>query len=167
MRQLRPLAFVVGAAALLALLALGAVTMLRPTGSASVAQQADAIAAELRCPTCEGLSVADSPSAPAAEIRRQVAALLAEGRSPDEVKRHFVDRYGEWILLAPSAPWAWLVPPVAIGLAGVALVAWIRRSRPTGGAGTPGRGRSEAPDAEAATARYGERVREELEALDA
>jgi len=41
------------------------------------------------------------------------------------VRDHFVDRYGTWILLAPSSPLPWLVP-IAVVLAGVAgLVAWL------------------------------------------
>ena len=162
MSHWRRLALLVGGAALVAVLAIGAFAMLRPAAPLTAAQQADAIAAELRCPTCEGLSVADSPSAPAAEIRRQIAALLAQGRSVDEVKRHFVDRYGEWILLAPSAPVAWLVPPLVIAVGGVALIVWLRRG-PASGAEAP----VDPIAGPSAAARYRERVREELDAIDA
>ena len=168
----RGLALPVGGAALVAVLAIGAVAMLRPAAPLTAAEQADAIAAELRCPTCESLSVADSPSAPAAEIRRQIAVLLAEGRTAAEVKRHFVDRYGEWILLAPSAPLAWLVPPLVIAVGGMALVVWLRRNAPSRAEPPDGPTHADATGTDPATspsvpARYRDRVREELEAMDA
>jgi cytochrome c-type biogenesis protein CcmH len=114
------------------------------------------LAAEIRCPDCTGVSVADSPTRPAAEIRRQIEELLAEGRTPDEVRQHFVDRYGEWILLAPRPAIAWLLPALAL-VAGIAiLVAWLRPRRPAGS--EPG-----APPADADR----QRLPDEAEALDA
>ena len=44
------------------------------------------------------------------EIRRQIDELVAGGASDAEVRDHFVARYGDWILLAPSSPLPWLVP---------------------------------------------------------
>lgn len=149
----RTLALAVAAAvALAAVLALGG---LRPTAT-DRAEQARAIAAELRCPDCQALSVADSPTEAAAEIRRQIDEMLAAGRTSDEVRAHFVDRYGEWILLSPSAPVAWLVPPLAL-VAGAGLVAaWLLRRRGVSSPVAPA-----APDADV------RRVREEADALDA
>lgn len=55
---------------------------------------------------------------------------LAAGRSPDEVKAYFVDKYGEWILLRPKAQgWNMLVyvlPLVAL-LIGAAVIARATR----------------------------------------
>ena len=134
----RRVALVVGLAAVAALLAVGALNLLRPAAT-STAEQADRIAAELRCPTCQALSVADSSSTAARQIREQIGEMLAQGRTPDEVKQHFVDRYGEWILLAPSSPLPWLLPPVAVAVGGAALTVWLARRR--------------GPDARAGTAR--------------
>lgn len=133
----------------------GAVVALQPAPAATRAEQAARIAAELRCPDCQALSVAESRTASAAAIRAEIDAQLAAGRSPEEVRQHFVDRYGEWILLAPANPLAWWLPVAAL-LAGAAVfVLWLRRN---------GAAAAEAPsaldDAERA------RVREELEALD-
>jgi cytochrome c-type biogenesis protein CcmH len=146
---------VVAGAALVALLGVAAATVARPQ-PLSTAEQVDRIAAELRCPTCQALSVADSTSTAAREIRQQIAVLLEGGASADDVKRHFVDRYGEWILLAPSSPLPWLVPFALLAGGGAALALWLRRS----GARAP-HGEREAPE------RYGDRIREEVEALDA
>lgn len=146
---------VIAAGALLALAAAVAVVAIRPAQPPSAADRADGLAAELRCPDCQGLSVADSPTGAARAIREQIDELLVGGATDDEVRAHFVDRYGEWILLAPSAPAAWLVPLVVVAAAAVGLVAWlVRRTDPMG-------------DPPAASSEARRRVREEAEALDA
>ena len=140
--------------ALLALLAVLALLWLAPT-VASEADRTDALAAELRCPDCQGLSVADSQTASAREIRRQIAELIDAGATDAAVRAHFVDRYGEWILLAPASAIAWILPFVALALAVAALLTWLVRRR----------------SAPAATARVDEatrrRLHDEAEALDA
>jgi cytochrome c-type biogenesis protein CcmH len=127
-----------------------------PAAPPTDAERSEALAAELRCPDCQGLSVADSPTASAREIRRQIDELVAGGATDDEVRAHFVARYGEWIRLAPSSTALWLIPfgVVAAGL--VLLGTWLIR-RPRGTAtvdGTP-------TDAQRRA------VHEEAEALDA
>jgi cytochrome c-type biogenesis protein CcmH len=100
------------------------------------------VAAQLRCVVCQSLSVADSPSEMAAQMRGIVREHLAAGETPEQVIRYFVDKYGEWILLAPARHGftllVWLVPPIAV-LLGVALTihrvrGWTRRAAT--GAGT-------------------------------
>lgn len=127
--MIRRYAFPIALAALLALGGLIGLLVLRPAGTLSRAEVAHQIAADLRCPDCQGLSVADSSSASATEIRRQIDAQLSAGRSPDDVKQGFVDRYGEWILLSPTSPVAWLLP-LGVLLAAIAILAvWIARGR--------------------------------------
>lgn len=140
------------------LVALGAMVLLRPAAAPTEAQRIDALGAQLRCPDCQGLSVADSPTRSAQEIRRQVAELVAGGATDDEVRDHFVARYGEWVLLAPASPLPWLVP-VAVLVAGVlGLGAWLMRRPPPVGAPSA---RPTLDDAER------RRLHEEAEALDA
>jgi cytochrome c-type biogenesis protein CcmH len=122
----------------------------------TVGEQADALARELRCPDCQGLSVADSPTQSAAEIRRQIDEMLTSGASAEDVRDHFVARYGEWILLAPSSPVAWALPLVAVVVGAAALMLWLFRAR-TSAEASPRR-------VEPSAAR---RVRDEVEALDA
>lgn len=149
--------------AVLAMLAIGAVLAFG-SPPAPRAEVADALAAELRCPDCQGLSVADSPSAAGAEMRRQIDEMLAAGATPDDVRAHFVARYGEWILLAPTAPAVWLLPYLAVGLAAGALIAWLawRQARPTSRVVPGGGGRGVGVSEEARR-----RVHDEAEALDA
>src|SRR5256885_10381376 len=84
------------------------------------------IAAQLRCVVCQNLSVADSPSEMAGQMRAIVRERLAAGESPAQVRAYFVDKYGDWILLAPPRRGftllVWVVPYVA-ALLGIALVA--------------------------------------------
>ncbi len=62
-----------------------------------------ALATELRCAVCQGISIQESPSALAREMRDLVKEQLRAGRTPDEVKEYFVAAYGEWVLLSPRA----------------------------------------------------------------
>ena len=159
--MIRSYAFPIALGALLALGALTTYIVLRPGLVPSQADVADQIAADLRCPDCQGLSVADSSSESALEIRRQIDAQLSAGRSPDQVKQSFVDRYGQWILLTPAAFIAWLLP-YGVLLAAIGLLAvWVVRARRAGA-------RSEAPpSASPVSERERARAREEAEALDA
>jgi cytochrome c-type biogenesis protein CcmH len=102
-------------------------------------QEVYEVAAQLRCVVCQTLSVADSPSEMAGQMRGIVREHLAAGESPAQVRQYFVERYGDWILLAPPRRGftllVWLAPFVAV-LAGVIIVAvrlkgWTSRRRPT------------------------------------
>lgn len=108
----------------LAALAIGVLlAAVQPHAPAAREDQARALAAELRCPDCESLSVAESRTAAAAAIRAEIEAQLAAGRSPAAIRASFVARYGEWILLQPTSALIWFVPVIAL-LAGVALFGW-------------------------------------------
>jgi len=157
-RWLLPLA-VVGLATLGVLLL---AMMLQRAPTLTINEQAQLLAGELRCPDCQALSVAESHTAAADAIRAEIAEQLAAGRSVDEVRQHFVDRYGQWILLQPADPLIWLLPLVVVAI-GVGLFAWWLRARPTGEADAADRETDAqmAPDDEARRA-----VRDELEALD-
>lgn len=80
--------------------------------------QTRALASVLRCPVCQGESIQDSPSELSAQMRDLVRDQLRAGKTPDEVKQYFVDRYGEWILLEPKPQGAnlllYVFPLVAI-----------------------------------------------------
>ena len=72
------------------------------------------VGSQLRCVVCQNLSVADSPSEMAHQMRGIVRDRLAAGDTPDQVIQYFVDKYGEWILLKPRRHgfnWlVWLAP---------------------------------------------------------
>ncbi len=115
---------VVIAAALLAL-ALTLALAARPH-DASAAERVDRITAELRCPVCQGLSVKDSPSETARQMRDLVVERVAGGKTDTEIADEFRAAYGDWVLLAPPlVSWGglvWLAPLAAVA-AGIALAA--------------------------------------------
>jgi len=101
----------------------------RPT---TIDDRAHEIASGLRCPVCQNLSVADSPSRLAGEMLDEIETQLRAGRAPEQVRAFFVQRYGEWILLAPTRRGLnllpWLVPVIGV-LAGTAIWASLVRHR--------------------------------------
>jgi cytochrome c-type biogenesis protein CcmH len=130
----RSIALIVGAVVVVGLAALFASSRGRETES--LADRAHEIAAGLRCPVCLNLSVADSPSRLAGEMRTEITTRLRAGQSAEQIRAYFIDRYGEWILLEPPRrglnwiPWA--VPVVAL-VAGVAVWMTVVRKRRSGG----------------------------------
>jgi len=126
--------------ALLAAVIVLAATTLHASGQTAKPVSEDVVhevAVQLRCVVCQNLSVADSPSEMASQMRAIIRERLAAGESPAEVQRYFVERYGEWILLAPPRRGfnllVWLLPLAAVlaGLAAAALLIrrWTRRAR--------------------------------------
>ncbi|HEX7121883.1 MAG TPA: cytochrome c-type biogenesis protein [Gemmatimonadaceae bacterium] len=100
-----------------------------------------AVAARLRCPVCQGLSIQDSPSPLALEMRDLIKDQLRSGRTPQEVQDYFVAKYGEWILLEPEPTGfnliVYVVPVLAL-LGGLAIV-WrsVRRWTAPSGSESP------------------------------
>jgi len=133
-----------------------------------VEQRVLAVTDELRCPTCQALSVKDSEASFSNEIRDKVRRMVQEGQSDDQIKAFFVSRYGEWILRAPSKTGVglivWILPFVAlIGAGGAVTWTIVRRSRARrrGTGAAPGRQPGAAP-ASALTPEQRERIQADL-----
>ncbi len=88
---------------------------------------------QIRCPVCQGVSIADSPSSMARAQLDKVRELVEAGRSDEEIYQYFVARYGEWALLSPSKQGVtsvlWLAPLLLL-LLGVAVIAMQVRKKP-------------------------------------
>ncbi len=100
----------------------------------TAAQRAAAIEADVRCPSCTDLSVAESNATTAIAVRHQIESMVTAGRSTADIDQALVAEYGQTILLVPpdagGVPLIWIVPVVlgAAALVGVGVVFW-RRSR--------------------------------------
>jgi cytochrome c-type biogenesis protein CcmH len=99
-----------------------------PPGPAPAPDEAERLthdlAKSLRCPVCQGLSVADSPSESAVAMKGRIRELVEMGYSGEQITDYFVSRYGEWILLEPPMSTNWLVW-VAPALVGGLALAWV------------------------------------------
>jgi cytochrome c-type biogenesis protein CcmH len=96
-----------------------------PVAGANLEQRTNQVASLLRCPVCQGLSVADSPSTMAQDMKQQVKELLARGYSQDQILAYFEHSYGQFVLLKPKfqglALLVWVLPVAAL-IFGVVLV---------------------------------------------
>ena len=104
-----------------------------PSGEPTDAERTRSLAHELRCPDCESLSAADSQTASARAIRRDLKQRVAEGQSDATIRRAYVDRYGESILLKPEQGGlgflVWGLPVLLLIVGAGALVVAFRRWR--------------------------------------
>jgi cytochrome c-type biogenesis protein CcmH len=130
-------------------------------------QRAKEVADLLRCPVCQGLSVADSPSTMAQNMKAQVREMVAAGYDQEQVLRYFEGSYGEFVRLKPplrGINWlVWAGPLLGLAVGGV-LVVWALKRASTGAA-PQAAAVAEVPDAstlpaDPALARYVLRVRE-------
>jgi cytochrome c-type biogenesis protein CcmH len=101
------------------------------------------VASQLRCVVCQSLSVADSPSETAHQMKDIIRERLTAGESPGQVRTYFVEKYGTWILLSPPRQGfnllVWVVPFVGLGLGLVLVLIVVRRwsRRPAAPAAPP------------------------------
>jgi cytochrome c-type biogenesis protein CcmH len=109
-----------------------------PLSGAALAERTDEVAGTIRCPVCQGVSVADSPSEMAQNMKRQTEELLARGYEAEQIIHYFEQSYGEFIRLEPKREGlkalVWILPGILLlaGLGGI--VAFVRRHRPAAAA---------------------------------
>ena len=122
------------------------------------------LAASIRCPVCQGLAIADSPSEMAQNMKGQVRALLARGYTESQILAYFERSYGQFVLLKPKFQGVnavvWLLPIVALALGAVIVFVKMRNLTAEPGALTePTESQTPAADVEE-TDPYLARVRE-------
>jgi cytochrome c-type biogenesis protein CcmH len=119
--------------ALAMVLAVVFVVLLWPSGSTSAAARAHDLATELRCPECEGLSVADSNAPTSKAIRADIKRRIGAGQSDAEIRQVYVDDYGEDILLSPQSSGigliVWVLPVLVLALGATGIWFALARSR--------------------------------------
>jgi len=102
-----------------------------PRTEAEIEAVTKQLATEMRCPVCQGVSIQESPTELAQEMKGVIRQRLESGESPEQVKAYFVDRYGEWILLRPEATGfnlvVYILPVVGLLLGGGLVVTTVRK----------------------------------------
>ncbi len=152
---MRPITWAVWGACLCVSAALAVATVLRPLESSPTLQQrVMSIAADVRCPECQGESAAESNAAASLAIRSQIARDLGAGEGRAQILRQLATEYGDWILYRPPARGAflllWATPLLALaavgGVLGRMAVRWRAGAAPSRGAAPDGVGDAVAPE---------------------
>jgi cytochrome c-type biogenesis protein CcmH len=137
----------------------------RPLADAALDARTEDVAGLLRCPVCQGLSVADSPATMAVNMRTEVRELLAKGYDQDQVLAYFEHSYGEFVRLQPplrGVNWlVWALPFLALAVGGFFVKRALGARRAATGApvAEPVPGRGTLPE-DPALARYLRQFRE-------
>ena len=95
--------------------------------------RAHALATSLKCPICDGESIAASQTDLAGDLRELIGDEIAAGSTDQQIRAMFVASYGEQVLLDPPAGgWGialWAVP-LAIAVVGGIAIYGLRRRPP-------------------------------------
>jgi cytochrome c-type biogenesis protein CcmH len=89
-------------------------------------QRTQEVASLLRCPVCQGMSVADSPSTVALDMKRQVREMLERGYTQEQILSYFEQSYGQFVLLKPKSRAIWIIP-IALLVVGAGVVVTTAR----------------------------------------
>ncbi len=108
----------------------------------------EALGSQIKCPVCQGESIADSPSQMAQDMMDLVAERVDQGFSDEAVIDELLASYSGALLLDPPVSGAtlalWLAPIVAIAMGATVIVWWRRHpgdESTSGAKGTPRRRR--------------------------
>ncbi len=98
----------------------------------------------IMAPCCYGSPVGDHDSDAAKQVKAQIAQLLADGKTRDEILDHFVAIFGERILAQPRAQgfnvMAYVMPLVILLIGGLVVIYVINQmTAPRARAVQPGR----------------------------
>ncbi len=81
---------------------------------------------EVRCLQCQNQSIKDSNVTLAADLRREIARMIDEGQTDEEIAEFLVARYGEFALYRPRTTGKmlalWVAPFLLVLVGGFALV---------------------------------------------
>ncbi len=80
---------------------------------------------EVRCLQCQNQSIKDSNVSLAADLRREIARMIEEGQTDEQIAEFLVVRYGEFALYKPRMTGKtlalWIAPFLLVLLGGFAL----------------------------------------------
>ena len=128
-----------------------------PVSGEELTERTEELTDLMRCPVCQGLSIADSGTMIALAMKEEVRQFIAAGYTDEQILLYFEASYGEFIRLEPKATgfnlMVWIAPAAAL-LLGAFLVIYRLRSKP------PVAATESADDDD--LAQYRERVRREI-----
>ncbi len=124
----RPWSWVLLAAVVATSLAVGSVHATPATRAARISY----LESIIKCPVCDNISIAQSDSQQAQDLRARVVQLVDAGSSDRAIERYVVAQLGTDELLRPTSPVIWLLPIVGGALAVAGLVAALLRRRRIG-----------------------------------
>ncbi len=91
----------------------------------------ETIISEIRCLQCQNQSIKDSNVSLAADLRREIRRMLAEGKSDAEIYDFLVTRYGEFALYRPRMAGKtlvlWLAPLMLLAAGALIAMRVVRR----------------------------------------
>ena len=103
-----------------------------PVSGALLDQRTNETAGLLRFPVCQGMSIADSPSEMAVNMKHQVHELIARGYTQEQILRYFERSYGQFVLLKPKFQGVntlvWILPIIALAVGVWAIFAMMGKS---------------------------------------
>ncbi|HSJ72472.1 MAG TPA: cytochrome c-type biogenesis protein [Acidimicrobiia bacterium] len=105
--------------------------MSSPAAEQTAAERVDALSALIKCPFCNGESLAESGSGVAADYRALIAERVDDGYSDREILDEFAERFGpSFVLDGSTNRWSFLLwlAPLAILVAGAAAILSMRSS---------------------------------------
>lgn len=97
----------------------------------ALTQRTQEIASQLRCPVCQGLSIEDSRSEMAINMKAEVRSMLERGYTQKQIETYFVRSYGEFVLLEPKFEGVnalvWILPVAALLIGAAVVMTKLRR----------------------------------------
>ena len=102
----------------------------RPLAGDALLDRTEEVGELLRCPVCQGLSVADSPATMAVNMKAQVKEMLAAGYDEEQILAYFEGSYGEFVRLEPplrGVNWlVWLAPLLGLAAGAAVVIRFLR-----------------------------------------
>ena len=113
-----------------ALVAIWSFTLFATPPQETLDQRVHDVASQLKCPVCQGESVADSPALISQQMRALIRQQLQSGMTEQQSIQYFRSRYGDRILWAPQQQGftllAWLAPPAVLIVGALILFLVLR-----------------------------------------
>jgi cytochrome c-type biogenesis protein CcmH len=72
-----------------------------PLDNPRLEERAQGLMREIRCVVCENEPVSQSTADIAVDMRRTIRTQIGEGKSDDQIRHFFTDRYGQYVSFRP------------------------------------------------------------------